>query len=103
MTPALWKELWLREASSHLCIEERAEAKATAKAVEKALTENLLEALRNGKHQANTSDGRRICFKHNISSCPDAEDGKECKKGLHLCSRKGCKKSHSAKDCDKAD
>ena len=62
----------------------------------------LPEAMRGGKHQATSGDGRRICFGYNLGTCTEVEPGKECKKGWHICSIKGCKDKHSAKECDKA-
>ena len=63
----------------------------------------LAEALRNGKHQATSGDGRKICFGYNLpGGCTAAEPGKQCPKGWHICTVKGCKASHSATTCDKA-
>lgn len=61
----------------------------------------LPEGLKGGKHQGTSGDGRRICFGYNLKGCDGCEPGKECKKGWHICSIKGCKGTHSANDCDK--
>ena len=37
-----------------------------------------------------TPDGSRICFAYNIDGCNDAEAGGKCKKGMHVCAKKGC-------------
>ena len=53
-----------------------------------------------GKHQGVSGDGRRICYAYNMAKgCTDCQPGKNCSKGYHICSRKGCKGTHSAKDC----
>ena len=36
--------------------------------------------------------GRPFCFAFNLGSCPN---GDECKKGMHLCCKKGCKQKHA--------
>ena len=52
------------------------------------------------KHQGVTGDGRRICYAYNLAKgCKDAEEGKECSKGWHVCSVRGCKGKHSATEC----
>jgi len=61
----------------------------------------LPEGLRDGKHQATSGDGRRICFGYNLKGCEHAAAGKQCKKGWHICSVKGCKGTHPASECDK--
>ena len=45
-------------------------------------------------------NGEPLCWAYNLSSCPHAEDGGKCNKGLHLCARKGCGfQPHPFKDC----
>jgi hypothetical protein len=44
--------------------------------------------------------GVPLCYSYNLQSCKDAEPGQRCKRGLHLCARKGCEKEeHAFKDC----
>ena len=61
----------------------------------------LPERMRDGKHQAMSIDGRRICFGYNLGTCSEVEPGKQCTKGWHICSIKVCKSTHSANECDK--
>ena len=37
-------------------------------------------------------EGNPFCFAFNLGSC---KDGDKCKKGMHLCCKKGCKKKHA--------
>ena len=37
-------------------------------------------------------EGNPFCFAYNLGSCKSGED---CKKGMHLCCKKGCKKKHA--------
>ena len=43
-----------------------------------------------------TSDGRRICWRYNMSNgCNDAAPGAQCQRGVHVCAEPGCGKPHS--------
>ena len=46
-----------------------------------------------------TPDGARICFAYNISGCNDADDGGQCRKGVHVCAGKGCHQKHPYSAC----
>ena len=46
-----------------------------------------------------TGDGARICFAYNIDGCNDAEAGGKCKKGMHVCAKKGCHDKHPYSSC----
>ena len=47
-----------------------------------------------------TGDGSRICFAYNIDGCNDAEaGGNKCKKGMHVCAKKGCHDKHPYSSC----
>ena len=43
--------------------------------------------------------GKPFCFAFNLGTCPNGDD---CKKGMHLCCKKGCKKKHSFVSSHKA-
>ena len=56
--------------------------------------------LNDGNHQEISADDRRICYAYNMSKgCTDCEAGKQCKRGWHICARKGCKDVHSTTAC----
>ena len=43
-----------------------------------------------------TPDGRNICFGFNLpEGCRNAEPGKSCPRGAHVCCEPGCYKAHS--------
>ena len=44
-----------------------------------------------------TTDGKRLCFPFNQSSCKFAKDGRRCRRGFHLCWR--CFQPHSHVSC----
>ena len=37
------------------------------------------------------SKGDSVCFKYNLTGCPDAAPGQKCAKGWHVCAHKKCK------------
>jgi len=47
-----------------------------------------------GMHYQN-HDGEPLCFNYNLDGCSNAEAGKKCDKGWHLCARRGCLRAHS--------
>ena len=50
-------------------------------------------------HNTSTPAGP-LCYDFNLSTCNEAEPGARCKKGLHLCARKGCvDQKHGFKNC----
>ena len=63
-------------------------------------TTPLPKELNDGNHQGISADDRRICYAYNMSKgCTECEPGKQCKRGWHICARKGCKDVHSATTC----
>ena len=50
-----------------------------------------------------TPDGSRICFAYNIGGCNDADDGGQCRKGVHLCAGKGCHQKHPIRRAPRSD
>ena len=74
--------------------------KGKGKATKDKGTTPLPKELNDGNHQGVSADDRRICYPYNMSKgCTDCEPGKSCKRGWHICARKGCKDVHSATAC----
>ena len=48
---------------------------------------------------ATLPDGTRLCFSFNLGNCRDAAPGESCRKGKHLCTKRGCQGKHPAVEC----
>ena len=47
-----------------------------------------------------TKEGKKICFPFNTADgCRYAKPGQQCRRGFHLCAKKGCQGKHSATGC----